>query len=288
VRKSLLLALVVVLALGSAACGRIGGKNSKAGYAIGLSIGKSMTSIQDKIDVDQVAAGLKDQLAGKATQTEAETNMLLQGLQQGGAGDKAKTGYAVGLSIGRNVKPVAELIDAGSIVKGIKDQMAGKPGMDDNAMREALTDLGKRQQELQNKDRAGAAEKNKKEGDAYLAANKAKAGVKVTASGLQYEVIKEGKGPHPKATSTVKVHYVGTLLNGTEFDSSVKRGQPAEFPLNGVIPGWTEGVQLMTPGSKYKFTIPSALAYGANGAGQMIGPDAVLVFEVELLAIKKM
>lgn len=287
-RNSLLLALVAILALGSAACGRIGGAKSKAGYAIGLSIGKSMASIQDKIDLDQVAAGMKDEVAGKPAQTEAETSQILMALQQGASADKAKTGYAVGLSIGRNVKPVADLADTGAIIKGLKDQLAGKPGMDDDAMRAALTDLGKRQQELQNKDRAGASDKNKQEGADYLAKNKAKPGVKVTASGLQYEVLTEGKGPHPKATSTVKVDYVGTLLNGTEFDSSIKRGQPAEFPLNGVIPGWTEGVQLMNVGAKYRFTIPSALAYGANGAGQMIGPDAVLVFEVKLLAIKKM
>jgi FKBP-type peptidyl-prolyl cis-trans isomerase len=288
VKKAYLLALALVLALGATACGRIGGAKSKAGYAIGLSIGKSMASIQDKVDLDQVAAGLKDQVAGTPAQSEAETTQILMALQQGQSADKAKTGYAVGLSIGRNVKPVADLADTGSIIKGIKDQLAGKPGMDDDTMRATLTDLGKRQQEAQNKDKAGLAEKDQKEGADYLAKNKLKPGVKVTASGLQYEVLQEGKGPHPKATSTVKVDYVGTLINGTEFDSSIKRGQPAEFPLNGVIPGWTEGVQLMNVGAKYRFVIPSALAYGPNGAGQLIGPDAVLIFEVKLLAIKKM
>jgi FKBP-type peptidyl-prolyl cis-trans isomerase len=288
VKKAYLLALVAVLALGGAACGRIGGAKSKAGYAIGLSIGKSMASIQDKIDLDQVAAGIKDQVAGTPAQAEAETGQILMALQQGQSADKAKTGYAVGLSIGRNVKPVADLADSGAIIKGIKDQLAGKPGMDDEAMRAALSDLSKRQQEAQNQGKAGVSEKNKAEGADYLAKNKLKPGVKVTASGLQYEVLNEGKGPHPKATSTVKVDYVGTLLNGTEFDSSIKRGQPAEFPLNGVIPGWTEGVQLMNVGAKYRFVIPSALAYGPNGAGQLIGPDAVLIFEVKLLAIKKM
>lgn len=130
--------------------------------------------------------------------------------------------------------------------------------------------------------------KNKEAGEAFLAANKKKAGVTTTASGLQYEVIKKGTGPKPKATDKVKVHYVGTTLDGREFDSSIKRGQPVEFPLSGVIPGWTEGLQLMNTGSKYKFYIPSKLAYGEQGAPQGgIGPNSVLVFEVELLDILK-
>lgn len=124
------------------------------------------------------------------------------------------------------------------------------------------------------------------EGTKYLEENKARDGVMVTDSGLQYEVITDGDGPKPTAEDTVSVHYVGTLLDGTEFDSSVARGEPAEFPLGGVIPGWTEGLQLMNTGSKYRFVIPSELAYGERGAGQAIGPGATLIFEVELLEIK--
>ena len=120
-----------------------------------------------------------------------------------------------------------------------------------------------------------------------LEKNKANPKVKVTKSGLQYEVIKEGKGPKPKATDKVSVHYVGTLIDGTEFDSSVKRGQPAEFPVGGVIPGWVEALQLMPVGSKWRLVIPGNLAYGERGAGAQIGPNAVLVFEVELLKIVK-
>ncbi|MDA8100356.1 MAG: FKBP-type peptidyl-prolyl cis-trans isomerase [Nitrospiraceae bacterium] len=132
-----------------------------------------------------------------------------------------------------------------------------------------------------------AAEKNLKEGEAFLAANAKKEGVKTLPSGLQYEVIKEGTGKKPAATDTVTVHYKGTLINGMEFDSSYKRNQPSTFPLNRVIPGWTEGVQLMKEGSKYRLFIPSHLAYGSRGAGGLIGPNATLIFEVELLSIQK-
>ncbi len=131
------------------------------------------------------------------------------------------------------------------------------------------------------------AQDNKAAGEAYLAANKKKEGVKVTASGLQYEVLKAGSGKQPKATDTVVVHYRGTLIDGTEFDSSYKRGEPIDFPLNRVIPGWTEGVQLMQEGAKYRFVIPSGLAYGPRGTpGGPIGPDATLIFEVELLKVQ--
>jgi len=128
------------------------------------------------------------------------------------------------------------------------------------------------------------AESNK--GEKFLAENKTKEGVITTASGLQYKVLTEGSGKSPTATDTVVCHYRGTLLDGTEFDSSYKRGEPAEFPLNHVIPGWTEGVQLMKEGAKYQFFIPSNLAYGSRGAGGVIGPDATLIFEVELIKIK--
>jgi len=130
------------------------------------------------------------------------------------------------------------------------------------------------------------AEKNKKDGDAFLAENRKKEGVKTTVSGLQYKVLAEGKGGSPKATDKVSVNYRGTLIDGTEFDSSYKRGEPAAFGLNQVIKGWTEGIQLMKAGGKYTFTIPSELAYGERGTpGGPIGPNAVLIFEVELLSI---
>ena len=131
------------------------------------------------------------------------------------------------------------------------------------------------------------AESDLEKGEAFLKENAKKEGVKTTASGLQYKVLKEGEGKSPKATDTVKVHYKGTLIDGTEFDSSYKRGEPIEFPLNGVIPGWTEGVQLMKEGAKYQFTIPSKIGYGERGTpGGPIPPNATLIFEVELIQVK--
>lgn len=131
------------------------------------------------------------------------------------------------------------------------------------------------------------AQDNKAAGEAYLAGNKTKEGVKVTASGLQYQVLQEGSGKQPKATDTVVVHYRGTLIDGTEFDSSYKRGQPIDFPLNAVIRGWTEGVQLMKEGAKYRFVIPSELGYGTRGTpGGPIGPNSTLIFEVELIKVQ--
>jgi FKBP-type peptidyl-prolyl cis-trans isomerase FkpA/FKBP-type peptidyl-prolyl cis-trans isomerase FklB len=138
----------------------------------------------------------------------------------------------------------------------------------------------KREAEMQ-----AAAQKNREEGEAFLAANKGKPGVETTASGLQYKVETAGNGPRPASTDTVKVHYTGTLLDGTKFDSSVDRGQPAQFALNAVIPGWTEALQLMPVGSKYTLWIPSDLAYGDRGTPGPIGPNATLKFEVELLEI---
>jgi FKBP-type peptidyl-prolyl cis-trans isomerase FklB len=133
----------------------------------------------------------------------------------------------------------------------------------------------------------GTAERNQKEGDAFLAANSMKKGVKTLPSGLQYLVLREGTGKRPSAMDFVTVNYRGALIDGTEFDSSYRRGEPATFPLNGVIRGWTEGVQLMREGSKYRFFIPSHLAYGPRGAGGIIGPNATLIFDVELISVRK-
>lgn len=201
--------------------------------------------------------------------------------------DDQKAAYSIGYMTGKATESQVPKLDTKNFIAGFNDAFAKKPGaMKEEDMKAALMAFETRM-------RAEAMAKLKKDasegvakGAAFLAENAKKAGVKTTASGLQYEVITEGKGAKPVASSTVKVHYEGKLLDGTVFDSSIKRGEPISFPLAGVIPGWTEGLQLMTVGSKYRFTIPSSLAYGEQGAGP-IPPNAVLVFEVELLDIVK-
>lgn len=202
--------------------------------------------------------------------------------------DEQKFGYAIGYDLGHNLSQAKGNVDVKAMEKGIEEAYDGKPArMTDQQRMEIKQATLKKLQEKQAADRAAAADKNKADGEKFLADNGKKPGVKTTASGLQYEVLTEGKGDHPKATDKVTVNYKGTLLDGTVFDSSYDRGQPISFPLANVIPGWTEGVQLMTPGSKYKFYIPSNLAYGEHGAGQQIGPNSTLIFEVELISVDK-
>ncbi len=193
--------------------------------------------------------------------------------------EKDKASYSLGMLIGQNTQNFGDL-NFDALIEGLKQQHNGEETT--ITLEEADATLKAYQQKVAGEKAAVAAA----EGEAYQAENKAREGVMVTDSGLQYEVLTEGDGPKPAVTDTVSVHYVGTLLDGTEFDSSVARGEPAEFGLNGVIPGWTEGLQLMNTGSKYRFVIPSDLAYGERGAGGAIGPGATLIFEVELLEIK--
>lgn len=192
----------------------------------------------------------------------------------------AKVSYGLGMMIGERVLKQYGELDYDLLMQGMKAQHSGGETLMN--MEEAQAALQARQQEKMAADAAAAQE----QGQNFLKENKARQGVKVTASGLQYEVITPADGPKPTADDTVTVHYVGTLMDGTEFDSSIARGEAATFPLKGVIPGWTEGLQLMNVGSKYRFVIPSELAYGDRGAGQAIGPGATLIFEVELLEIK--
>lgn len=219
--------------------------------------------------------------------------------------------YAIGLNLGKSLKENEITVTPEMVSAGVADGLAGAPKLTDNQIQQVLVAL---QQELAARQAAvgggaqgggGAqtipqqegqnqvppeqlAEQNKTQGEAFLAQNKTQQGVITTASGLQYQVLTEGTGASPKATDNVKVHYTGMLLDGTVFDSSVQRGEPISFPLNGVIAGWTEGVQLMKVGSKHRLFIPSNLAYGASGApGSPIGPNATLVFDVELLGINQ-
>src|SRR5437773_2882709 len=195
---------------------------------------------------------------------------------------KDKISYSIGLNIGSNLARQNVEINADALSAGVKDAIAGKPQLTQDQVKEVMTTFEK---DMQAKQKA-AGEKNAAEGAKFLEENKKKEGVKTTASGLQYKMIKEGNGPQPKATDIVTVNYRGTLMNGTEFDSSYKRGEPATFPLNGVIKGWTEGVQLMKVGSKYQLFIPPQLAYGDRAVGPDITPNSTLIFEVELLGVK--
>ena len=206
---------------------------------------------------------------------------------------KSKASYSIGLSMGMNLKAQAIDLDPAIIARGIADGISGAaPALSKQQCDEVMVafekELRSRRQpaeELMDPATQAKADKNMKAGQAYLAANKAKPGVITTASGLQYSVTKEGTGPQPTLDDTVVAHYKGTLIDGTEFDSSYKRGQPLSFPLTGVIPGWTEALQLMKVGAKYKLFIPSDLAYGPQDKGD-IPPNSSLIFDVELVAIK--
>jgi FKBP-type peptidyl-prolyl cis-trans isomerase FklB len=195
---------------------------------------------------------------------------------------KDKVSYSIGLNIGFNFKKQNIELNPDALIAGVKDALAGKPKLDENQVRETMTTFTKEVTEKQKQ----AGEKNKGDADKFLADNKSKPGVKTTASGLQYKVLKEGSGPQPAASDTVTVNYRGTLIDGTEFDSSYKRGEPATFPLQGVIKGWTEALQLMKKGAKYQLFLPPTLAYGDRGAPPDIGPNSALIFEVELVDIK--
>ncbi|HXG29624.1 MAG TPA: FKBP-type peptidyl-prolyl cis-trans isomerase [Nevskiales bacterium] len=202
--------------------------------------------------------------------------------------DTEKFSYAIGMDIGRSLKRLDTEIDVAALRQGVQDVLDDKETLlTQEQVVEVMTAFSQKIQKEQEEKQKVAASTNLDAAKKFFAENGKKEGVKTTKSGLQYQVITEGKGEKPKATDRVSVHYKGTLLDGTTFDSSYERGQPATFPLNAVIPGWTEGLQLMTVGSKYKLFIPPELGYGERGAGPKIGPNAALVFEVELLGVEK-
>jgi FKBP-type peptidyl-prolyl cis-trans isomerase FklB len=200
---------------------------------------------------------------------------------------KDKASYSIGYDIGETFKKQKVELNPDALFGGLNDALAGKEAALTKEDREkTLQAFQKEMMDKQITASKEAATKNAAEGEKFLTENKKKEGVKTTASGLQYKVLKEGSGPSPKETDTVVVQYKGTLIDGTEFDSSYKRNEPASFQVNRVVKGWIEALQLMKPGAKYQLVIPSSLAYGERGAGQLIGPNATLIFEVELLSIK--
>lgn len=192
---------------------------------------------------------------------------------------KDQVAYALGTSIGMQLRQMgAEELDINEFATGVGDALADKTAMEPAEIQAVINEFFNRKTEEQSR-------KAKSAGEEFLAANAKKEGVVTLSSGLQYQVLREGNGKRPKATDQVRCHYEGTLINGTVFDSSYKRGEPAVFGLNQVIKGWTEGVQLMQEGAKYRFFIPYDLAYGERGAGQQIPPFAALIFDVELIEV---
>jgi FKBP-type peptidyl-prolyl cis-trans isomerase FklB len=200
---------------------------------------------------------------------------------------KDKVSYALGMNLGTNLHRDSIDIDTAIFLRALKDTLAGgKTLLTESEVRTALMQLQTEVRSKQMEKMKLAGEANKKDGDAFLVANKTKEGVVTLPSGLEYKVLTQGTGPKPAATDTVVCNYRGTLINGTEFDSSYKRGQPATFPVSGVIKGWTEALQLMPVGSKWQLFLPAELAYGERGPSPEIGPNSTLVFEVELLSIQ--
>lgn len=275
-------------------------ERDKVSYAIGLDVGRSFQPIARYVDVDAFKGALKGAFDGAPppiTQEQAqEVDAALRQNLAAEAGQtppgvapgtpppalsKVEVGQMLGaLAVGPSLAPLKQDIDLDVLVQGMRARFEGKTPLLDDAQAQATMQAfiaGRRGQ---------MAERNRNEGAAFLSKNKTQKGVITTASGLQYMVLRQGSGERPTANSRVRVNYEGKLLDGNVFDSSYQRGQPAEFPLSGVIAGWTEGVALMPVGSKYRFWIPSQLAYGENGApGGKIGPDAALTFDVELMGI---
>jgi FKBP-type peptidyl-prolyl cis-trans isomerase FklB len=202
--------------------------------------------------------------------------------------NRDKVSYSIGMNIGSNMKRQSVDVNPDALVQGIRDALSGnKALMTEEEINETLAGFQKEMAAKQAQRLKEIAEKNKKEGDAFLEENKKKEGIMTLPSGLQYKVLTEGTGEAPALTDTVKINYRGTLIDGTEFDSSYKRGQPAVFRVNGVIPGLSEALQLMKVGSKWQIFIPPDLAYGESGAGRTIEPNETLIFEIELISFEK-
>ncbi len=227
------------------------------------------------IVVSVVLAGLTGVVFAENAEEKSQTQEL-ESLSQ-------RMSYAIGLQMGQSLSRLPGEFDRAAFDLALDDVLTDiEPRLSEEQMRQVFAEMQQKQQSQT----TAAGQKNLKQGEIFLSANGKKEGIITTESGLQYKVIKEGDGEKPKAADKVNVHYRGTLISGKEFDSSYKRGKPLTFGVNRVIKGWTEGLQLMTVGSKYKFFIPSGLAYGERGAGADIGPNETLIFDVELLGIE--
>lgn len=282
--------------------GALSGERDRVSYMIGMDVGKSIGPAGPDMDMAAFERAIRNAFdGGKPLLAESEIQSLGRQLMQNIAAragrpeaagaapaaiDRTKVGLLVGSDVGRSLQPIKDQIALPVLLSAVRARLSGGA----LAMTEAQADAERsgftqRLKARQEAERTAAGEKNKTEGAAFLAANRQAKGVFTTPSGLQYMVLRQGAGLRPKPADHVRVNYEGRLLDGTVFDSSYANGQPVEFGLDQVIRGWTEGLQLMPVGAKYRFWIPSELGYGANGAGASIGPNSTLVFDVELLGI---
>lgn len=302
--------LFAVLAAGLlfTACKQGGGNTSSfanqqdsVAYALGLSLGQSTLKDGIKLDPSVLKQGYDETMNETTTMTkgsfEQSMRVLQMELQARGANNpftdqdppKANldtVAYALGYNVATNLLNTGLNFDAGIIANGYSDGLGGSEGFDSTTIAGMMVAMQTLQQKGFEEKQRVEGEKNQKAGEAYLNENKDKDGVVVLPSGLQYKIEREGSGASPLATETVSVHYEGRLIDGTIFDSSYERGSPVEFPVQGVIAGWTEALQLMKPGAKWQVYIPGDLAYGLRGSPPKIGPNATLVFDVELLEVK--
>ena len=256
-----------------------------------LQIGSSMA--QDAPAANPTPAPAAKTPAAKSAQTPATKSGQATAAKKPGPAPlvlktpKDKASYAIGMNIGKGLHKDSVDVDPAILLRGLKDGMAGgKTLLTDDEAKSAMVAIQADLRKKQEAKMAVVGDANKKEGDEFLAQNKAKEGVVTLPSGLQYKILKEGTGPKPSASDSVVCNYKGTLIDNTEFDSSYKRGQPATFPVGQVIKGWTEVLQLMPVGSKWQVFVPSDLAYGPRAPGGTIGPNAALIFEIELLSIQ--
>lgn len=278
-------------------------ERDKVSYMIGMDVGRSIEAAGPDVDLKAFERALRNALeGGEPLVPESEVQALAQSLMAriaSRAGKlpagtpvpevaRDKVGFLVGADVGRQLSTIADEIEVPMLIEGVRTILASTPPLlgeaEANTLRAAFAE---RMQARAEALAAAASAKNRADGEAFMAKNRLVKGVYATGSGLQYMVLRQGNGPRPVATDTVEVNYRGTLLDGTEFDSSYARGRPATFALSQVVAGWTEGLALMPVGSKYRFWIPSDLGYGSKGIpGGPIGPDATLVFDVELLSIQ--
>lgn len=277
-------------------------EREKTSYMVGTDIARSIAPVAPDIDLAAFERAIKNAFdGGKPLITEDEAQQVGPALMQriasrtgqAPAGAKVpevakdKVAYLVGADVGRSLVPIKDELELPVLVQAIRTSFdKGQSLLSDAELDQVRQAFQQKVQARMQAQASAMGEKNRAEGDKFLSGNKATKGVFTTGSGLQYMVLRQGSGPRPKATDRVRVNYHGTLLDGTVFDSSYDRGQPAEFALNQVIAGWTEGVSMMPVGSKFRFWIPGDLAYGPKGTpGGPIGPNATLVFDVELMAI---